>query len=199
MNIIKLVSISVAILFLSGCAMTASYVPPEHEGTKDKYSVNIQRDFDTVWKELIQYSASTFFAIDNYEKDSGLITLSFGAAKPSDFITGGQWKASSQQMKFDGDYVDYSSIYRKGALSGKMNIVVTSISDTESFVRVSARYVFTTPSASTQYAVVPSHTWSFDTGNCSSIVVSNAASGTGNTRTICPTYKAENAIINALK
>jgi len=198
MKIIKTIALIALILTLSSC-MTANYTKPNHKDTKDNYSVTVHNDFDAVWKQLIQYSASTFFAIDNYEKDSGLITLSFGSSNPSDFITGGHWKASSPTINFDGDYVDYMAIHNNGSLSGKMNIVVTEISKNESAVKVNARYIFTTPTQRTQYAVVPGTTWSFDTGNCNTSVVSNPSSGTGNTRTICPTYKAENAIINAVK
>lgn len=192
-----IIAISLA-LTLSSC-MTANYTKPTHKDTKEQYAITIQKDFDTVWKQLIQYSASTFFAIDNYEKDSGLITLSFGASQPSEFITGGHWKASSQAINFDGDYVDYMTIYNNATLSGKMNIVVTEISNNESSVKVNARYIFSTPTKRSQYTVVPGTTWSFDTGNCNTSAVSNPSSGTGKTRTICPTYKAERAIINAIK
>lgn len=198
MGIVKIIASVLLALVLSSC-MTASYTKPTHNNSKEKYSIKIQKNFDAVWKQLIQYSASTFFAIDNYEKDSGLITLSFGSAKPSDFITGGHWKASSSTINFDGDYVDYMSIHNNGKLSGKMNIVVTEISENESSIKVNARYIFTTPTQRSQYAVVPGTTWSFDTGNCNTSAVSNPSSGTGNTRTICPKYKAENAIINAVK
>ena len=38
----------------------------------------------------------------------------------------------------------------------------------------------------------------FDTGNCATVNVSNPAMGTDSERTICPTYKAEKAILNAI-
>ena len=198
MKVVNIVVSVVLALTLSSC-MTANYTKPTHKDTKEQYTLTVQKNFDTVWSQLIQYSASTFFAIDNYEKDSGLITLSFGASKPSEFITGGHWVASSQAVNFDGDYVDYMSTYNNGTLNGKMNIVVTAVSETESSVTVNARYIFTTPTKRNQYAVAPGTTWSFDTGNCNTSIVSNPSSGTGNTRTICPTYKAERAIIDAIK
>ena len=197
----KILSVIIFLTFALSSCMTASYTKPTHNNSNEKYSITVQKDFDTVWKQLIQYSASTFFAIDNYEKESGLITLSFGALKPSDFITGGHWKASSPKIKFDGDYVDYISLYANGTLTGKMNIVVTEVSKNKSTIKVNARYIFTLPAQMSQYTVVPGTTWIFDTGNCNTSVVSNSgtASGTSKARTICPTYKAENAVINALK
>lgn len=184
MNRTKFVGVFFLIMFLTSC-VSGVYVKPTHEDKKENYTLTVNKSFDEVWNQLIEYSASTFFAIDNYEKDSGLITLSFGSSQPSEFITGGYWEA----IGYKGDYVDFSADFNNGRLSGKMNIVVIKVSDNESRVIVNARYVFTTPS----------HTWSFDTGNCDTIFASSPPMGTGRERTICPTYKAENAILDALK
>jgi len=181
-----------ALLLNTGC-MSATYAKPKHEDKKENYTLVVDKSFDQVWKELITYSASTFFAIDNYEKDSGLVTLTFGADKPSEFITGGKWK-SKGSISFDGDYVDYLSLYQGGNLTGKMNIVVSKITDDKTQIQVNARYIYATPPR--QYAVPM--TWSFDTGRCTTMRTSNPARGTDPERTMCPTYKAENAIINAV-
>ena len=186
------------VIFISGC-VSATYEKPSHINEKDKYSVVLQRDFDTVWKQLIQYSAGTFFAIDNYEKDSGLITLSFGSSNPSKFVTGGHWSMKGARP-FEGDYVDYLSQFYNGTLKGKMNIVVISESSTKTMVKVNARYIFTIPAIREQYVNVPMQSWSFDTGSCDTVNISSAAQGTGTAqRTICPTYKAEHAVINGIK
>lgn len=189
----KLVGMSFVILLVDGC-MTATYVKPTHVDKKEKYTVSVNKDFDQVWKQLIEYSASTFFSIDNYEKDSGLITLTFGASRPSEFITGGQWKSTGIK-NFEGDYVKCLSMYRNGKLNGKMNIVVSKNSNHETRIIVNARYIFSIPSTQQSRSM----TWSFDTGNCDTIKVANPAQGTRPYRTMCPTYKAENAIINAVK
>jgi hypothetical protein len=121
--------------------------------------------------------------------------LTFGAAKPSDFITGGQWKTTGN-ISFDGDYVEYLSMYYSGKLNGKMNIVVSKVSDHKSRIAVNARYIYTTP----PMRHIRSMTWSFDTGNCGTSKTANPAQGPRSTdRTMCPTYKAENAIISAVK
>jgi|JYMV01.1.fsa_nt_gi hypothetical protein len=185
-SFIKSISIIFILIFISGCG-TANYVKPTHADKKEKYNLTINKDFDQVWKQLIRYSASTFFAIDNYEKDSGLITLSFGASKPSDFITGGHWEMKFRN--FYGEYVDYMTKFGDHKFSGYMNIVVSKISDTSTSVMVNARYIFSGAG----------NKWSFDTGNCDTITVYNSVSGIPPNRTICPTYKAENSIINALR
>ena len=79
-----------------------------------------------------------------------------------------------------------------------MNIVVKKINDISTQVTVNARYVFSsnvTDANGRHY----SNTWSFNTGDCKEVTVTNATKGIPPTRTICPTYKAENTILDALE
>jgi len=87
-------------LILSGCA-TNSYTPPSSLAKDEaKHEVMVNKSFDATWASLIDYASGTFFAIDNFEKASGLITLSFGAADPSHFIDCGQMVAPIFQGSF---------------------------------------------------------------------------------------------------
>jgi len=189
-------------LLTSCVSVSAIYKPPIEDTTQNKYSKIINKSFDDAWDALINYSASTFFGIENFEKESGLLTLSFGASNPHEYVTGGYWKADivygTNQLHFEGDYVEYLSLYQNGSLAGKMNIVVKKINESSTQVIVNARYVFSssvTDANSRNY----SNTWSFNTGSCKEVAVTNATRGTPPTRTICPTYMAENAILNALE
>ena len=172
--------------------------PPTKKDDVNKYITTINASFDEVWSKLIQYSGKTFFAIDNYEKDSGLITLSFGASRPERFITGGHWEYSdsrpAKQIDFSGDYVEYLSRYGNGNLNGKMNIVVTKLEKNKTKVRVNAKYIFTAQFVNRNL------TWSFETGNCDTLKLTNIEStaGTGAMRSMCPTYNVEDTIINVL-
>lgn len=187
------ISLLITCMFiLSGC-VSANYEPPQANNAASNYTKTVNQPFDEVWNNLIQYSASTFFAIDNFEKDSGLITLTFGASNPQDFITGGHWKFSNGAINFSGDYVEYTDLYQGGRLSGKMNIVVTKVNSDTTKVTVNARYIFTGGQPQTGI-----NTWSFDSGSCDSIAVRGKTTGTQATRTICPTYKAEKAVLSAL-
>lgn len=186
----KLLCASLGAVALAGCA-SATYEEPAHVETNKRNEVLLDKSYDAVWNSLIQYSASTFFAIKNYEKDSGLITLEFGASNPEDFVTGGYWKNSG----FEGEYVQYLSDSFNGQLNGLMNIVVAETDNQKTKVIVNARYVFTTPNTKNALG----NTWVFDSGSCDRVRVHNAAMGIQDTRTLCPTYKAEETIINALK
>lgn len=190
-------------IFLTGCISSKSiYKPPLQENSQNNYSKIFNKSYDETWDALINYSASTFFGIDNFEKQSGLLTLSFGASNPQDYITGGYWKTDVvygvNELHFEGDYVEYLAKYQNGSLVGKMNIVVKKIDDNHTKVTVNARYVFSTNIVDANGRNF-SNSWSFNTGGCSEIVVSNASKGTQPTRTLCPTYKAENAILSVLE
>jgi len=198
---ILIIFILTTALFQSCVSVSAVYNPPIEDKALNKYSKTITKSFDEVWDALINYSARTFFGIDNFEKESGLLTLSFGASNPEEYVTGGYWKTDvvygANQLHFEGDYVEYLSIYQNGTLTGKMNIVVNRINESSTQVIVNARYVFSI-SAVDANGRTQNNTWSFNTGECEELRISNATKGTPPTRTLCPTYKAENAILQAL-
>ncbi|MBF87456.1 MAG: hypothetical protein CMJ14_05565 [Pelagibacterales bacterium] len=190
------------------------YKKPIHNPI-DKYSVTINKRFDDVWKKLIRHAGATFFAIDNFEKDSGLLTLSFGAADISEFIDGGDFYIE-QKFRFTmrtkladmpepappwrGEYVDYLENFTDTSLTGKANIVVTKIDEENTMVSVNARYIF-----DSRRGNVRKLSWVFDSGSCDTVNVEydygEQDGGNhvgGYDRKICPTYHAEQSIINSL-
>ena len=192
------------------------YKKPIHSPI-DKYSVTINKPFDEVWKKLIQHAGATFFAIDNFEKDSGLLTLSFGSADVSKFIDGGDFYIE-QKVRFtmtsrpidmpeplppyNGGYVDFLDTFQDTSLIAKANIVVTKIDEENTMVTVNARYIFDSRSFD-RYAKKMS--WVFDSGSCDTKNVKNEYGEKdggnhvgGYDRKICPTYHAEQSIINSL-
>ena len=178
-----------ATLILTSCAIApTSYTPPSSASVDaSKYTVILNKPFSEAWAALISHAASSFFAIDQFEKDSGLMTLSFGSSDPAQFIDCGYW---SVQNGYSGNYASYVARTFDATLSGKMNILVNVIDEQTSQVRVNARYIFS----------VPPNVWSFDTGGSDSENVgTQAAYGTGSSiRTCKPTYEAENSILEAM-
>lgn len=183
-------------IFLISCG-TATYIPPKFDNKIENFSRIVNMSFDKTWEALINYSASTFYGIENFEKDSGLLTLSFGSSNPSEYITGGLWEFIWMNNKFSGDYVDYIDQYHRAELTGKMNIVVSEVDKSHTKIMVSARYVFAATIMSGNQRGTT--TWAFDSGKCGTITLANPTKGTGNTRTICPTYKAEKEILDAIE
>jgi len=193
---------------LVGCAVllqtgTYTYTPPTSvTPDKSKYTRVVKASFDHTWKALVDHCSTTFFGIEGFEKDSGLMILSFGASNPSEFVDGGHWESSS----FTGNYVDYCVENLNGQLVGKMNITVTELAPDRTQVRVNTRYIFSATSQQLVYQpyvgpvrVPVTDTWAFDTGGSATKRVGNPTAGTIPTRTMRPTHKAENTILEAIE
>ena len=151
------------------------------EGTIQNETI-INSNYETVWSNLIEYSASTFFAIDNFEKDSGLITLDFGSQSPGQFVDCGTVEKSSGQISI----VEVFDKEGNPQLAGSMNIIVKKITPDQTKVKVKARYVFSYQNR------VDKEVWAFDTGG------SDTQKFGVWTVTCQPTHKAEETIIEGI-
>ncbi len=74
-------------LLLASCT---GYTPPDISGFASKsFSKTVESNYDDTWEKLIDYSSEFFFTIDRFEKESGLIILSFDAPNPTDYVSMG--------------------------------------------------------------------------------------------------------------
>ena len=131
-------------VFLVGCA-TATYSPPITQNSA-KNSFTISKNYDDTYSSLVGVLAGTFFAIDNFDKGSGLITLSYSATGDvSKYIDCGRWtydNPANPQLNFDGKYEDYLVRNFNAKLSGRLNIVVKSSGKSKTTLVVNSRYTF---------------------------------------------------------
>jgi uncharacterized protein YceK len=177
---------------LSGCA-TANYTAPEHL-TQQELSTTIDRNFDSVWTAIIDHVSASFFSIDSFEKNSGLIVVTFGADNIYDFVDCGdheaEWTGEGyQRHSFNGPYAEFLYLYRDGRLTGRLNITARPTNDSQTIVRVNARYVLQTSFS----------TWSFDTNSSESIDVYRDNPNRTGIRTCQPTHLAESTILDAVE
>lgn len=192
MKTYKSLLLTLIAVYISSCSYFSYegvYKEPYYEKSKEYFSIILDKNFDEVWNKLIEYSAGAFFSIDNFEKASGLITLTFGTSNPSDFVTGGYFYLKStfyDNVLFEGDYINYHS----ATLIGKMNIFVMKISENKTKVNIHARYIINMGGSTTHV---------IESGGYKTFKAPYSPDGISPYRTICPTYKAENAIIEALK
>jgi hypothetical protein len=183
-----------ATLLLFSGYVTFAYVAPDTSSVPiQDYSRVIDKPFDQTWSALIQFAGSAYFDIQQFEKQSGLLVLSFVGSNPGEFITGGRWKRTGAEY-FDGDYVDYCTKCRNGVLEDRVNVIVTPVDSSKTRVTVRAHYVFTCGNSESGI-----ETWSFESGTADSLVVRNLTAGSGKTITLMPTYKAEKAILDAVE
>ena len=180
------------LLFSFGCG-SSKYTPPAVVTMPpDAYSQVFDRSFDSTWSAVIQYVGTSPFHIDNFEKASGLVTLSFVSTNPSELISGGRWESKGSK-EFSGDYVDFLVQNADANLQGTINIIVVPLASDRTKVSVKTSYTFT--------AAIPdegTYTWSFETGASDTRLVSNGISSGRDTITIVPTYRAERVILSAI-
>ena len=96
----KLLSSLVMTILLSSCAVekekltenVGKYVPPNIDDTNFKNFVITNKNFDETWTSVIDFVSDSFFKIENFEKDSGLLTLSFGSKDAEKFIDCGDFE-----------------------------------------------------------------------------------------------------------
>ena len=68
------------------------YVPPNIDDTNFKNTVITNKNFDETWTSIIGFVSDSLFKIEKSEKDSGLLTLSFGAKEAEKFIDCGDFE-----------------------------------------------------------------------------------------------------------
>lgn len=168
MNNLKVVTIILSFMtILVGCATqatsTAKHIKPTERKNQNEIVVN--KPFETVWSELIRQLSKSFYVINNVEKESRLINVSFSTDTPENYIDcgttertfkkGSVLEAYVYDTAADSSYkngrkpnnsanitvVDY--IQRQTDLSGRINIFVAPVSDNKTEVNVNTKYVFT--------------------------------------------------------
>lgn len=179
------------ILILNISCAPSVYIPPSDSSLINNSRI-INKNFDETWSALIAYAGTSFFSIDNFEKNSGLMILNFSTSNPADFITGGYYK-STDLSPFDGDFVAYMEKWKDNTtFNGKMNIVVQKIDDESTKITINARYVYTLIDD-----LRGTFTWSFDTAGSDEIRMHNS-SEQNRYKKLMPTYLAESTILDAI-
>ena len=167
-----LISIQSIFLFAFSCLVTGCATPgtsgyqyrePNEAKTPTNEAV-VKLPFSDTWDLLIGQLAKSFFAINNVEKASRIINLSFSTDKPEDFIDCGTTErsfqygdesqnyvyktAASSSFKAAGKWGDFQNLptvaylNRKTSLEGRVNIYVAP-KDNDTIVTVNARYILT--------------------------------------------------------
>ena len=205
----KIISSLVMTIFLWSCAVekekltenVGKYVPPNIDDTNFKNSVITNKNFDETWTSLIDFVNNSFFKIENLEKNSGLLTLSFGSKEPEKFINCGDFEYTLffTGEEFKGSYIDYVKSGLLAVLEAKMNINIQKIDNESTKISINTNYTFSTQHALGYYDPKLNQTYSFVSGGYQTIDVINPISGSIPTRTCKSTNFAENAILNKIK
>jgi len=205
----RILSSLVMTILLASCAVeveeltenVGKYVPPSIDDTNFKNSVITNKNFDETWTSITDFINDSFFKIENLEKDSGLLTLSFGSKEPENFIDCGDFEYTLffTGEEFKGSYIDYVKSGLLAVLEAKMNINIQKIDDESTKITINTNYLFSTQHALGYYDPKLNQTYSFVSGGYQTIDVINPISGSIPTRTCKSTNFAEKAIFEVIK
>ena len=173
----------ILIVLLAGCAGKVTYTPPGEAGSI-RNTRTVQMPDAQVWSNLVRGLSKKFFVINNMDKSSGLINLSY-SGDPSKYVDCGQMNSFVENARGKRSYIfDAASrheIYetllngtllnwdRTVGLEGRMNVLLTPLTTGSTRVRVNVRYILQLHAvASTPMGQVVgnfSKTITFDTGS----------------------------------
>ena len=153
-------------LVSTACATTGTsgYSRVPASPTKVENEITLDRSFEEAWDRLVKGLAKSFYVINNIEKSSRIINVSFSTESPQEFIDCGKsqrtYQRGNDQREFVYDIASTSSYqladkggaygqfpvthYLKRATSreGRVNIYVAPEGQ-KTIVSVNSRYIFT--------------------------------------------------------
>ncbi|BET57528.1 hypothetical protein [Geobacter sp. 60473] len=159
MKVIKSGGLLISCCMLCGCLSGGvNYTRPTQANNSKSNSVVIEKSKETIWKELIPALGKEFWVINNIDKDSGLINISYNG-DPEKYIDCGTIDSSVSNARGDRKYVFPASkayekyeavannnlifVERKMTLEGRINLIVQEITTNQSQVSANSKYVVT--------------------------------------------------------
>lgn len=152
----RTVSTLVAALALTGCAGKVDYVRPTST-TSHGFNVKvIDKPRDTVWSTTVPELGKRFFVINNLDKTSGLINVSY-SGDPEKYVDCGTVTSYVKNAKGERTYTFAASkaqqnyevmdegklffIDRRMALEGRVNLIFEDVGATQTRVTANTKYV----------------------------------------------------------
>lgn len=146
-------------LLTAGCASTTKYTPPIHEVNLRPNAVRIQAPRDEVWARAVPRLGKQFFVINNLDKSSGLINVSY-SGDPEKYVDCGEINTRFSTIQGDQAYVFPASrgkqrfklqhpiaglidVERTMDLDGRVNLIFEEVGPSETTVTATAKYVLT--------------------------------------------------------
>lgn len=151
----RVIALLLAVAFVSGCAGELNYVRPNLVATHMNYKV-IDKPREAVWNASVPELGKQFFVINNLDKSSGLINISY-SGDPEKYIDCGRIISHVKNLAGDRTY-DFPGakaqqsfqvmngnglflIDRKMSVEGRVNLVFEEVSPNQTKVTANTRYV----------------------------------------------------------
>ncbi|MBU4320233.1 MAG: hypothetical protein KJ739_04005 [Nitrospinae bacterium] len=160
MNQVTKVMVVLFLTVLVGCAGKFEYTRPTSPPTLNN-SVVITKSKDELWKIIVPMLGKQFFVINNLDKDSGIINISY-SGDPEKYVDCGwinsyvknargertySFPASKAYQEYEVMDLEHGGgllfFNRKMSLEGRMNIIVEEMDGTKSRVTANTKYILT--------------------------------------------------------
>ncbi len=152
----KYVPLFLITLLLGGCAGKVDYTGPTAQPGAANNSKIIEKARDSVWNSSVPELGKQFFVINNIDKSSGLINISY-SGDPEKYIDCGRVKSYVKNARGERTYEfpgakaqqQYEvmngqglfSINRRLSLEGRVNVVFEEIAKNQTKVTANTKYV----------------------------------------------------------
>ena len=151
----RLIAILASLLLVASCAGKLDYIRPSTEPRVENTKV-IEKPRNAVWNAAVPALGKQFFVINNLDKSSGFINLSY-TGNPETFVDCGRVVSYVKNARGERTY-DFAGakaeqtyevmndaglfmIQRKMSLEGRMNLVFEELGPSRTRVTANTRYV----------------------------------------------------------
>lgn len=202
------------IAFVSGCAGKLDYVRPNISASSSTNYKVIEKPREAVWNASVPELGKQFFVINNLDKSSGLINISY-SGDPEKYIDCGRitsyvknargertydFPAAKAQKSFE--VMDSNGLFtldRKMSVEGRVNLVFEEVSQNQTKVTANTHYVVlrqqTVRRAANNFPQPHSESISFNSGGSSSFT----ANADGRATECIANGALEREILSAIK
>ena len=152
--------IVMAIIIASGCGVLTgniNYQSPDYD-YKYNNSIVIDKEIDDVWMRFVPEIGKSFFVVNNIDKISGFINVSY-SGDPEKYVDCGTITSYVKNLKGERNYVfpgaksfqQYEYVYnnnlyfsaRKMVLEGRANIIFEQLNSSKTKVTANTKYIIT--------------------------------------------------------
>lgn len=202
------------IAFVSGCAGKLDYVRPNISASSSANYKVIDKPREAVWNASVPELGKQFFVINNLDKSSGLINISY-SGDPEKYIDCGRIISYVKNARGERTYdfpgakaqksfevMDGNGLFmldRKMSVEGRVNLVFEEVSQNQTKVTANTRYIVqrqqTVRNATKNFPQSYSDSISFNSGSSSSFT----ANADGRATECIANGALEREILSAIK
>jgi hypothetical protein len=229
MRIMKISGIFLAASLVVGCVAPAQFnlTYTEPTPTPIRNTITVNEDFEKTWKKLVSEMSKSFYVINNIDKESNLINLSFSITDNiGDYVDCGNSRRtfSLKDIRENVSYrvadksesyasstthrappnTTYYRQFRSPKLEGRTNVYVAA-ENGKTEVRVNTRYIWTLKNRAQEYMYMPLYNSHNPVGGIETsptidpISFNTKTSGSGAEVTCFATGKFENEILDIVR